>query len=97
LKPPGSIAPSLPEKIRVKQALVLQFTASGSVPLMWSLPRAPAGMRINRETGELVWTPTAEQAGTQRVVVRVENAAGRAERDFEIKVVDAVRVRLSWH
>ena len=44
--------------------------------LTYSLAAAPLGMTIEPAGGLILWTPTAEQAGTQQVTVRVTDAAG---------------------
>src|SRR5262249_50873671 len=38
-------------------------------PLIWSLDSAPAGMSLGQGGGTIRWTPTADQVGTQTVVV----------------------------
>jgi hypothetical protein len=44
--------------------------------LTYSLAAASLGMTIEPAGGLILWTPTAEQAGTQQVTVRVTDAAG---------------------
>jgi glucose/arabinose dehydrogenase len=44
--------------------------------LTYSLTQAPTGMTINASTGLIVWTPTAAQAGSQAVTVRVADPGG---------------------
>ncbi len=44
--------------------------ANGDV-LTYSLDNGPSGMSINGATGQILWTPTAEQAGANQVTVRV--------------------------
>jgi hypothetical protein len=46
-------------------------------PLTYSLVTRPAGMTINATTGLISWTPTAAQAGSRNVRVRVTDAKGR--------------------
>ena len=45
-------------------------------PLTFRLAAAPAGMTIDPPTGFITWTPAANQAGGQQVVVRVEDGRG---------------------
>jgi VCBS repeat-containing protein len=55
--------------------------------LTFSLQTFPAGMTINAATGLIEWTPTAAQAGTQTVTVRVTDLAGSfKEQTFTITV-----------
>ncbi len=42
-------------------------------PMLWSLDTAPAGMSIDPLRGTIRWTPAAEQTGSHRVVVRVQD------------------------
>jgi hypothetical protein len=46
-------------------------------PLTYSLVTRPAGMTIDTPTGLISWTPTAAQAGSRNVRVRVTDAKGR--------------------
>ncbi len=45
-------------------------------PLAWGLDAAPAGVSIDPQRGTLRWTPAADQAGSQSVVVRVVDGQG---------------------
>ena len=45
-------------------------------PLVWSLDTAPTGMSIDPTLGTLRWTPTADELGSQNVVVRVIDGQG---------------------
>jgi RHS repeat-associated protein len=47
--------------------------------LAYALTQAPAGMRINAATGEIVWTPTVEQVGNHDVTVVVTDRAGASD------------------
>ena len=44
--------------------------------LTFSLATAPAGMTIDGATGAISWTPAADQAGQQNVVMRVQDTGG---------------------
>jgi RHS repeat-associated protein/uncharacterized repeat protein (TIGR01451 family) len=44
--------------------------------LTFSLATSPAGMTIDGSTGVISWTPAADQAGQQNVVLRVQDAGG---------------------
>ncbi|MBI3184096.1 MAG: SBBP repeat-containing protein [Myxococcales bacterium] len=60
----------------------------------WSATEAPDGLAIDPESGALSWTPTVEQLGAQRIVLRAENSAGAFEQAFEV-AVECPPVRLS--
>ena len=57
-----------------------RYQMQGSDPdgdlLLWSLDQAPSGMSIHSTTGEITWTPTAEQLGEQEVAVRLTDSQG---------------------
>ncbi|NOS79331.1 MAG: hypothetical protein HOP35_15445 [Nitrospira sp.] len=56
-------------------------------PLTYSLVTRPVGMTINATTGLISWTPTAAQAGSRNVRVRVTDAKGRiVEQPYTILV-----------
>jgi len=61
--------------------------------LTYSLTQAPAGMSIGAGTGLIAWTPTAAQAGSQAVTVRVADPGGLAvTQAFAITVAPAAPV-----
>jgi RHS repeat-associated protein len=45
-------------------------------PPTFTLAQAPAGMTIDPTTGQIVWTPSADELGPQAVVLRVDDGAG---------------------
>ncbi|MBL8347684.1 MAG: putative Ig domain-containing protein, partial [Rubrivivax sp.] len=58
--------------------------------LTYSLTQAPTGMTINASTGLIAWTPTAAQAGSQAVTVRVTDPGGLfAAQSFTVSVSGA--------
>ena len=68
--------------------------AQGARPIIWRVGRRvsqqvlnkPAGMEIDPQTGEIRWTPTADQVGAQRVTLVAENPGGLHVQDFEVVV-----------
>ena len=48
---------------------------------------APAGATINADTGVFSWTPTAAQAGTHAIIVRVSDGTLTAQEPFTVTVV----------
>ncbi|TWT56318.1 tRNA nuclease WapA precursor [Allorhodopirellula solitaria] len=60
-------------------------------PLTYSLLAAPAGMTIVETTGEVSWTPAADQTGEQDVVIQVSDGIGGASTQaFVVLVSDGV-------
>jgi large repetitive protein len=56
-------------------------------PLVWNLDAAPVGMSIDQTQGNIRWVPTADQLGSQDVVIRVTNSEGHAvTQSFTISV-----------
>ena len=51
----------------------------------WTL-EAPAGAFIDAANGSISWTPITAQAGTQRLSVTAQNAAGAATQTFDVEV-----------
>jgi PKD repeat protein len=64
--------------------------ARGSRPLTWSLgDGAPAGLTVHSETGELIWTPTADQIGPVTIKLVASNAAASTTQTFTVTVQPA--------
>jgi hypothetical protein len=71
--------------------------ATGGGPYRWSVGKMigeelrgrPSGMEVDERTGEVIWTPTEEQAGDQPVTIMVQNVAGLAMQEFVITVLRA--------
>jgi hypothetical protein len=63
-------------------------------PLTYSLLAAPAGMTIVETTGELSWTPAADQVGDQDVVIQVSDGIGGAATQAFVVRVSAGAVNL---
>jgi hypothetical protein len=56
-------------------------------PVLYNLVSGPAGMSIDASLGALRWTPTAEQLGSQNVVVQAEDSlSATTEQEFTIDV-----------
>jgi len=59
-------------------------------PLTFSLDSAPTGMTIDAITGVISWTPTAAQAGRNRVSLKViDGQGGSATESFTIQVANS--------
>ena len=58
-----------------------QAAASGSTPITWDLPTAPAGMTVDANTGLVSWTPAA--AGSFPVLLRATNSVGANTQDTQ--------------
>jgi hypothetical protein len=63
-----------------------QLTTSGNPPARYELVAAPTGMALDALTGQLEWTPSADQVGDHVVTVGVTNAWGRVEQTFTLAV-----------
>lgn len=66
------------------------LTAIGAAPITWSIDSGalPAGMNLNRETGEISGIPTA--AGTATFTVKAENSEGSDTRALSIIISNPV-------
>jgi hypothetical protein len=59
--------------------------------LTYSLTQAPSGMTIGASTGQIAWTPTSAQVGSQAVTARVVDPGGlAATQSFTVTVAAAV-------
>lgn len=81
-------------QVTVGESLAVQLSASdpdaGDV-LTFSLESAPAGMSIGFSTGQIQWTPTVSQLGTNSVTARVEDQAGAFDlAAFTVTVIEVV-------
>jgi len=68
--------------------------------LTYSLTQAPAGMVINSVSGQISWTPTSAQTGSQAVTARVADPGGlAATQSFTVSVSSATvspQIGNSW-
>jgi RHS repeat-associated protein len=46
-------------------------------PLVWDLDNAPQGMTLDPAQGTIRWTPTVDELGSQKVVLRLTNGQGQ--------------------
>jgi len=68
---------------------VMATDANGDT-LSFSLTQAPAGMTINATNGQIAWTPTSAQTGSQAVTARVADPGGlAATQSFTVEVAAA--------
>lgn len=59
----------------------------GQTGFAYGLITAPTGMTINASTGEISWTPTAQQTGQHAVLVRATDLAGNfIDQSFNVTV-----------
>jgi RHS repeat-associated protein len=59
-------------------------------PLTFDVPVSPAGLTIDAGFGTLAWTPTADQVGSQTVLLRVQDGHGNvALQPYQIAVTAA--------
>lgn len=65
--------------------------AAGNV--RYSLVQSVAGMSINPLTGQITWTPTAAQVGTQDITIRATDLAGQTtDQAFQVAVSAAATI-----
>ena len=80
----------VPGRSRQRQKKKPEFiviTRTSSRRLAFSLDAAPAGMSIDPVSGLIAWTPTAAQAGSNAVAVRVADPGGLSDtQGFAIEV-----------
>ena len=89
-----SITSAPPAEVRAGEMLQYQVTIADPYPAddahAFSLVEAPAGMRIDPQTGLVEWTPRDADVGTHAARIRVTDAyGGAAEQSFDLAVVAA--------
>lgn len=63
--------------------------------LAYSLVTAPAGMTIGASNGQISWTPTSGQLGSQPITLALTDAAGNVtEQNFTINVIEEPDIRI---
>lgn len=94
---PGAVTTTLPDEVRVDLPLSVDLSSpsEGSSGVAYSLVGAPTGMTINATTGELTWTPAANQTGPEAFDVVVSDTAGNTStKTFELTVLGVIAARL---
>ena len=78
--PPGAFTSTPPTEATIGVPLVYNANApgEGTAGFVFSLSNAPTGATINGVTGEVLWTPAANQAGNHVFQVVATDAAGNA-------------------
>ena len=74
--PPAAISNVAPTTASVGDAYTFDAEHENERSVGYSLENAPEGMTINELTGELSWSPTGSQAGTQSFQIIVSDVAG---------------------
>ena len=59
--------------------------ATGDQPMAWSVQGVP-GAQVDPTTGQILWLPTLESAGTQHLVLTATNADGSASQTLDVQV-----------
>ena len=84
---PSITTDTLPDG-KVGEAYSQTLTATGTAPITWSIDGGlPAGLSLNKDTGEISGTPTAD--GTAKFTVKAENSAGRDTKELSITITKA--------
>ena len=71
---------------KVDEAYSQTLIANGTTPIIWSVENGglPAGLSLNKDTGEISGTPTAD--GTAKFTVKAENCAGSDMKELSITI-----------
>ena len=71
---------------KVGKAYSQTLIATGTVPITWSIDSGnlPAGLSLNKDSGEISGTPTAD--GTAKFTVKAENSAGSDTKELSITI-----------
>ena len=74
---------------KVGEAYSQILTATGTTPITWSFDggNLPAGLSLNKDTGEISGTPTAD--GTAKFTVKATNSAGSDTKELSITITKA--------
>ena len=73
---------------KVGEAYSQTLTATGTAPITWSIDGGlPAGLSLNKDTGEISGTPTA--AGSSTFTVKATNSAGSNTKELSITITKA--------
>ncbi|MCA9128356.1 MAG: VCBS repeat-containing protein, partial [Planctomycetales bacterium] len=89
---PPAITSIAPRMTAVGASYMYHLTANDpeSTTINFSLGRGPVGMTVDGETGEVTWTPSADQAGKHVVTFIATDAGGAsAIESFELDVLAA--------
>jgi len=82
---PGFVSyPSLSATYQVPY--VSSINATGNPQPTYLLLRGPAGMHVDTYSGAIMWTPQADQVGSNPVTIRATNYAGFADWNFTFTV-----------
>ena len=85
--PPSITTDTLPDG-KVGEAYSHTLTATGTAPITWSIDGGlPAGLSLNKDTGEISGTPTT--AGTSTFTVKATNSAGSDTKELSITITKA--------
>ena len=74
--------------VRPGHPVLYTIAATGKRPMKFSMADLPEGLRLDETNGQI--RGTLAERGTYRLMVRVENALGHAERELRIVVGDDV-------
>jgi len=86
--PPTITTDTLPDG-KVGEAYSQILTATGTTPITWSIDggNLPADLSLNKDTGEISGTPTAD--GTAKFTVKATNSAGSNTKELSITIAKA--------
>lgn len=79
--------PDLVAEVGTEYTFNAEHIEEGTGEIQYSLSNAPTGLQIDAFTGELTWTPTSDQRGTQSFDIVVSDLAGNeTTRSVEVQV-----------
>lgn len=95
--PANLAAGSVPASAIINQLLSVDLDhGEEGQGVTYALLNAPTGMAINGSTGQLTWTPTSAQLGTQTFTIQLTDEAGNTtNQQLSINAIDEPQVRIS--
>ncbi len=92
-QPPTNHAPQITSTAETESGVGARYRSQATATdldgdrLTFDLPVKPVGMIVDPRTGMIVWTPTADQAGVQNVILRVSDGKGGVDlQSFQVTV-----------
>jgi alpha-galactosidase len=103
LTPPPAATPRIngPSVFGVRPNAPFLYTipATGERPMKFAVNALPAGLKLDEQTGGITGTVTDRSHRTYEVLLKAENAKGKAEKKFRIMVGDQICLTppLGWN
>jgi alpha-galactosidase len=83
--------------VRPGHPVLYTIAASGNKPMKYDADRLPAGLKINKKTGQI--SGKIDKAGEYKIILEVKNKAGKAERPLKIVVGETIALTppMGWN